>query len=191
MFTRSMLQRRIVWQTNVGPAVTTGLPCGNVQPSGITGTPVVDLPSRSLFFDATSYDNNGDPKHYIYSLNVDTGSLNPGWPVNVDSNAVSGGTMFSSLAQGERGALAVIGTNLYVPYGGRAGDCGTYYGWIVGIPLTNPTNVMAWATTAKGGAHGRWVALPVMACTRIWPPATPGAPPTGPAARPSFVSCPT
>ena len=144
----------IVWQTNVGPAVTSGLPCGNVQPTGISGTPVVDLPTRSLFFNAMSYDTNGNPKHFIYSLNLDTGSLNPGWPVNVDSNAVSGTTMFSSLAQGERGALAIIGTNLYVPYGGLYGDCGTYHGWIVAIPLTSPTNVMAWATTANGG--GAW-----------------------------------
>jgi hypothetical protein len=60
-------------------------------------------------------------EHLIFSLNVDTGILNPGWPVNVNSNAVFGTTKFSSLAQGERGALAVIGTNLYVPYGGLTG----------------------------------------------------------------------
>ena len=29
-----------------------GLPCGNINPLGITATPVVDLASRSLFFDA-------------------------------------------------------------------------------------------------------------------------------------------
>jgi outer membrane protein assembly factor BamB len=144
----------IVWHTNVGPAVSSGLLCGDVQPTGISGTPVVDLPSRSLFFNAMSYDTNHLPKHFIYSLNVDTGSLNPGWPVNVDSNAVSGSIMFNSLSQGERGALTIIGTNLYVPYGGLYGDCGTYHGWIVGVPLTSPTNVMAWATSANGG--GAW-----------------------------------
>lgn len=148
----------IVWQTNVGPAVTSGLPCGDVQPVGISGTPVVDLPSRSLFFDSMSYDTNGIPKHFIYSLNVDTGNRNPGWPINVDSNAVSSNAMtgtivFNSLPQGERGALTIIGTNLYVPYGGLYGDCETYHGWIVGVPLSNPTNVMAWATPAdRGGA---------------------------------------
>ena len=42
----------IVWQRNVGTPVTSGLPCGNINPLGITGTPVVDLASRSLFFDA-------------------------------------------------------------------------------------------------------------------------------------------
>src|SRR2546423_19544 len=42
----------IIWQRNVGPSVSSGLPCGNVSPEGILGTPVVDLPSRSLFFNA-------------------------------------------------------------------------------------------------------------------------------------------
>ncbi|MGC9941448.1 MAG: hypothetical protein ABSE48_06405 [Verrucomicrobiota bacterium] len=148
----------IVWSTNVGPPVPAGvLPCGNVQPVGISGTPVVDLPSRSLFFDAMILSTNTGnplPQHFIFSLNVDTGNLNPGWPVDVDSNASFGNIKFDSLAQGERGALTIIGTNLYVPYGGLYGDCGTYHGWIVGMPLTNPTNMMAWATTANGG--GAW-----------------------------------
>ena len=42
----------VIWQRNLGPAVTSGLPCGNINPLGITGTPVVDLASRSLFLDA-------------------------------------------------------------------------------------------------------------------------------------------
>ena len=90
----------------------------------------------------------------IFSLNVDTGNLNPGWPVDVNSNAVFGANHFVSLAQGERGALAIIGTNLYVPYGGLYGDCSTYYGWLVRVSLSNPTNVVSWATTASGG--GAW-----------------------------------
>src|SRR5437762_12486044 len=42
----------VIWQRYVGPPVTSGLPCGNISPLGITGTPVVDLGSRSLFLDA-------------------------------------------------------------------------------------------------------------------------------------------
>ncbi len=146
----------VLWSTNVGTPVPPGvLPCGNVTPVGISGTPVVDLPSRALFFNAMIRDSStGTPKHFIFSLNVDTGSLNPGWPVDVNATARSGSTVFNSLAQGQRGALAIVGTNLYVPYGGLYGDCGTYYGWVVGVPLTNPTNVIAWATTARGG--GAW-----------------------------------
>ena len=144
----------IVWQTNVAPSIGSGvLPCGNISPYGITGTPVVDLPSRALFFDAVTQ-VSGTVTHLIFSLNVDTGALNPGWPVNVNNSAHFGTTNFVSLAQGERGALAVIGTNLYVPYGGLYGDCGSYYGWVVGVPLAQPANVFAWATAAKQG--GIW-----------------------------------
>jgi len=42
----------VIWQLNLGPAVTSGLQCGNISPLGITATPVVDLASRSLFLDA-------------------------------------------------------------------------------------------------------------------------------------------
>src|ERR1700746_42856 len=34
----------VIWsRTDIGPAVTSGLPCGNISPVGIIGTPVVDL----------------------------------------------------------------------------------------------------------------------------------------------------
>jgi hypothetical protein len=146
----------VIWQRNVGvPVPLSNLPCGDINPLGITGTPVVDLPSRTLFFDAmTTPDNGTTKKHLIYAMNVDTGTTNSGWPVDVNATAKSGSTVFTSVTQNERGALAVVGTNVYVPYGGHDGDCGTYHGWIVGVPLTQPTNVMAWATPATGG--GAW-----------------------------------
>src|SRR5579862_3534044 len=126
------LNGSLIWSTNVGPPVSTSgvLPCGNVIPVGISGTPVVDLPSRSLFFNAMiKLPSPGTAKHFVFSLNVDTGALNPGWPLDVESKAKSGTIVFNSLPQGERGALAVVGTNLFVPYGGLFGDCGTYHGW--------------------------------------------------------------
>ncbi len=144
----------IIWQRNVGTPVTSGLPCGNVNPVGITGTPVVDLASRSLFLDAETTPSAGVFKHLIFSINVDTSNINPGWPVDVSATAVSGGTTFTSSIQGERAALAVVGNTVYVPYGGRFGDCGSYHGWLVGVQMNNPASVMAWATTAMGG--GVW-----------------------------------
>ena len=147
----------LIWATNVGPPVSTSgvLPCGNILPVGISGTPVVDLASRSLFFSAMiKLPSPGTAKHFVFSLDVDTGALNPGWPLDVESKAKSGNNVFNSLPQGERGALAVVGTNLFVPYGGLYGDCGTYHGWVVGMPLNDPTQVSAWATSARGG--GAW-----------------------------------
>src|SRR5881396_146225 len=142
----------VIWQRNIGPPVTSGLPCGNINPLGITGTPVVDLASRSLFFDAMI--DGATKKHFIYSLNVDTGATNPGWPVDVNATATYNGITFTSLVQNERGGLAVVNGIVYVAWSGHLGDCGTYHGWVVGVPINNPSNVGAWATTAIGG--GIW-----------------------------------
>ena len=146
----------VIWQRNVGPPVQhANLPCGDIIPLGITGTPIVDLPSRALLFDAmTTPENGATVKHLIYSMNVDTGSTNSGWPVDVNATATSGSTVFTSYTQNERGALAVLGGIVYVPYGGHAGDCNVYYGWLVGVPLNNTANVKGWATPARGG--GAW-----------------------------------
>jgi hypothetical protein len=145
----------VIWQrTDIGPPVTSGLPCGNINPAGTIGTPVVDLASRSLFFDALI--DGTTKKHFIYSLNVDTGATNPGWPVDVNATAMYNGIIFNSLVQEERGALAVVNGIVYVPYSGWNGDCGSYHGWVVGVQINNPsTGVAAWATTAtKGGIWG-------------------------------------
>ena len=89
----------VIWQrTDIGPPVTSGLPCGNVNPVGTIGTPVVDLASRSLFFDALI--DGTTKKHFIYSLNVDTGATNAGWPVDVNATAMYNGILFSSLVAG-------------------------------------------------------------------------------------------
>ena len=146
----------VIWQRNVGaPVPLTSLPCGDINPLGITSTPVVDLPSRTLFLDAmTTPDNGTTKKHLIFALNVDTGSINSGWPVDVDAKARFGSTAFTSVSQNQRGALAVLGGYVYVPYGGHAGDCSTYHGWLVGVEMNNPGNVLAWATPARGG--GMW-----------------------------------
>ena len=142
----------VIWQRNVGVPVTSGLPCGNINPLGITGTPVVDLASRSLFFDAMI--DGATKKHFIYSLNVDTGATNPGWPVDVNATATYNGITFTSLVQNERGGLALVNGIVYVAWSGHLGDCGTYHGWVVGVPINNPSSVGAWATTAIGG--GIW-----------------------------------
>jgi uncharacterized repeat protein (TIGR03803 family) len=146
----------IIWQTNVGVSVPlSNFSCGNIDPLGITGTPIVDLPSRTLFFDAmTTPDEGATKKHLIYALNVDTGTIKSGWPVDVNVAATSGTTAFNSAMQNQRGALIIVSNILYVPYGGFYGECGTYRGWVVGVSLSCPCNVMAWATTANGG--GAW-----------------------------------
>src|SRR5262249_48709441 len=79
----------VIWQRNVGtPVPLSSLGCGNIDPVGITSTPVVDLASRALFIDAfTTPDGGTTKKHLIFSLNVDTGAINPGCTLDVNTAA--------------------------------------------------------------------------------------------------------
>ena len=143
----------VIWQrTDIGPSVpSSSLPCSNIDPVGITGTPVVDLASRSLFFDALI--DGATIKHFIYSLNVDTGATNAGWPVDVNARATYNDMTFESRVQEERGGLALVDGIVYVSYSGYSGDCDNYHGWVVGVDISS-TATHAWATTAIGG--GIW-----------------------------------
>ncbi len=142
----------VVWQRNLGaPVPLAHLPCGNINLLGITGTPVIDLETRTLFVDAmTTPDQGVTKKHLVFGLSIDDSSIRPGWPVDV-SAVVTSPVQFDSAVQNQRGALALLNRTLYVPYGG---DCGTYHGWVLGMPLANPSSVGAWHTRARGG--GVW-----------------------------------
>jgi outer membrane protein assembly factor BamB len=143
----------IIWHRNMGdPVSDDDLMCANIDPFGITGTPIVDLASRALFFNAMITPDAGTTKkHLIFSLDVDTGDINPGWPVDVGEVAVYNGTTFTPSIQAQRPALGIVNHILYVPYGSFL-DCGGYHGWLIGVPIDNPGNVTAWATDAIGGA---------------------------------------
>jgi outer membrane protein assembly factor BamB len=144
----------IIWERNVGPPVP-GLNCSLFDPLGITGTPVVNLASRALFLDAmTTPDGGNTIKHYIISLNVDTGNTNPGWPVDVEATATYNGMTFTAAIQMQRAALGIVGNIVYVAFGSLS-DCSLYHGWLVGVPIDNPASVTAWATSAvRGGIWG-------------------------------------
>jgi outer membrane protein assembly factor BamB len=144
----------LVWMTNLGtPVPLANRPCGNIEPFGITSTPVIDWPSRTLFVGSTAMVGT-TTEHLIFALSIDSGVVSSNWPVDVGTTAVSGSTTFSDAAQGDRGALALLNGTLYAVYGGLYGDCSPYQGWVVSVPIAAPSQVHAWATTASGG--GIW-----------------------------------
>lgn len=145
----SALDGSVVWRKTLAPPATTGLPCGNIKPLGVTGTPVIDAASRTLFVAAMT----SGPKHQIFALSVDDGSARAGWPVDVDT-VKAGSRAFSSAVHNQRGALLIVNQTVYVPYGGHFGDCGDYHGWVVGVPLDKPNAPFAFATAAHAG--GIW-----------------------------------
>src|SRR5467141_2563297 len=145
----------VIWQRNVGaPVPGDDLICTKFDLMGITGTPIVDLASRALFLDAmTTPDGGTTKKHLIFSLSLDTGDVNPGWPVDVEATASYNGMTFTAAIQQQRPALGIVGGILYVGYGSMM-DCSLFHGWLVGVPIDNPASVTAWAaaTNTHGGS---------------------------------------
>ncbi|MGB6490562.1 MAG: hypothetical protein WBF10_03825 [Methylovirgula sp.] len=144
----------ILWQRQLGtPVPRSSLPCGNVLPPfGITGTPVIDLDSETLFVDAAVTQPSG-LRHLIFALALKDGTILPNWPVDVAGELAGKDPPFVASLENQRGALLVAGGTLYVPYGSFF-DCRPYHGTVVGIPLSDPHKVMRWATRAMGG--GVW-----------------------------------
>jgi outer membrane protein assembly factor BamB len=139
------------WRVTLGtPVPRSMLACGNIDPLGVTGTPVIDATRRTIYLDAMTTPDGTSARHLVFALDADSGAVRSGWPVSVN-DAVAG---FDSLMQNQRGALLLLDGRVYVPFGGHNGDCGTYYGWVVGISTSAPSDVQAFRTQANGG--GIW-----------------------------------
>ncbi|HVY44451.1 MAG TPA: hypothetical protein VHB21_01180 [Minicystis sp.] len=144
----------VVWKTSVGAYVPKAgnLQCGNIDPYGITGTPVIDYASKTLYVAANVLEA-GEAHQRVFALSLADGSAKAGWPVEV-ADVAKGSDPFDSSAQGQRGGLLLADGTVYVPYGGLWGDCGVYHGWVIGIPTADPKHPHAWPTKARGG--GIW-----------------------------------
>jgi outer membrane protein assembly factor BamB len=144
----------VVWKTQVGtPVQSNMLPCGDISPEGVTGTPVIDPASGRLYLNASTLQTGNVPRHMIYALSLATGKIVANWPLNVDTAMAARKATFSSELQGERSALQFFDGKLYITYGGRSGDCDNYHGTVVEVtPSTVPKITGDWATRAsKGG----------------------------------------
>lgn len=145
-----------VWRRSLGkPVRRAALPCGNIDPLGITGTPVIDAASRTLYLDAMVSDPRTEaPAHAIFALSLEDGSVLPGWPIDLAKALAATGGGFDARFQNQRGALIILGDRVYVAYSGHWGDCGRYRGWVVGAKLHDPTSIVSWYTRGYGG--GIW-----------------------------------
>jgi len=143
---------RVVWRTAVGrPAPRAALPCGNIHPLGITGTPVIDATRGAVYFDAMN-DDRDPPRHLVYGVSLADGGMLPGFPIDVAAGLAARGIRFNAIDQNQRGALALLDHRIFVPFGGHFGDCGDYHGTVVSLGLDPPRLLGSWMTRAsKGG----------------------------------------
>ncbi|HLX89053.1 MAG TPA: PQQ-binding-like beta-propeller repeat protein [Acidimicrobiales bacterium] len=118
----------VTWSLHLGaPAASSALPCGDIAPVvGVTSTMVIDPASDTLFVSAELA--SGGVAHELFAVDLTSHTVRfqrgldqPGW---------------SSAAQLQRAALALEGGEVLVAFGGLYGDCGSYNGWVVGVPTS-------------------------------------------------------
>ena len=127
-----------LWRRNLGtPVPLSALPCGNINPLGITSTPAYDSASKTLFAVAEVT----GPKHVLFALDPSTGSVR--WSRNVDLSGDDPAT------HQQRAALAVANGYVYIGFGGLAGDCGQYVGEVVGVPTAGQAATISYRVPVK------------------------------------------
>jgi hypothetical protein len=143
-----------IWMRGLGEPIvdfrSAGFRCGNIWPLGVSGTPVIDKARATLYLEAMVM-RDSRPRRIIYALSLADGSDEPGWPVDV---ATALGGNFDPMVQNQRGALALFGGRVFVPYGGFAGDCGAYHGMVIGFSTAEPGKAVRFSTRARLG--GIW-----------------------------------
>jgi outer membrane protein assembly factor BamB len=143
---------KVLWHANIGQPLTnvvTNTGCGDIDPLGITSTPVIDTTTNTLFVVGELSTLGGLPVHHrLFGFNALTGKVVRS--ASADP-VLTAGQNLKHLQQ--RAALALGHGRVYVAYGGLVGDCGNYHGWIVGVGETGGTNVQFDTTPgAQGGA---------------------------------------
>ena len=110
----------VQWHTNVGsPVPLSLLPCGNIDPLGITGTPVYD-PATGLVFAVAEVSG---PAHILVGVEAASGHVKVHRLVDTDG--------MDPRAHQQRGALTLANGMVYITYGGLDGDCSDYIGRVV------------------------------------------------------------
>jgi polyvinyl alcohol dehydrogenase (cytochrome) len=132
----------VLWSRHVGtPVPQSALPCGNIDPLGITSTMAYDKATGLVF--ALAETTGGS--HTLYGVDLDTGQVR----LKRTAEPPHG----DKIAHQQRSALTVLDGRVYIAYGGLAGDCANYIGSVVSVPTTGNDAEQSYAipTTREGG----------------------------------------
>ncbi len=105
-----------VSQTDVG--------CSVIGELGITGTPVIDPDSGTIYLIAYTKESGEQYVYRLHALNVTNGSERPGSPVEIQPPG------FVALAHKQRTALLLANGVVYSTWSGNC-DLGIYHGWVM------------------------------------------------------------
>ena len=139
-----------LWHVSFLAAGVTAVPAPDTNETtiapevGITGTPVIDVASSTLYVVSETKTTAGPTYAYhLHALDLATGAEKLGGPVTVTASvagmapdAVGGMVSLSPLHGGQRAGLALSGGVLYVPFAGHGDRYQYWHGWVLGYDAT-------------------------------------------------------
>jgi outer membrane protein assembly factor BamB len=137
---------QVRWRVHLGtPVPLSRLPCGDIGPLGITGTPVYD-PSTGLVYAVAEAPGI---RHVLAGIQASNGALRFRRNIPTPDG--------HPRDDQQRGALTLDHGRVYVTFGGLTGDCGPYRGSIVGIPASGRGAMVSYVVPTAREA-GMWAA---------------------------------
>jgi hypothetical protein len=135
---------------------------GDLHPQiGITGTPVIDPSSNTLYVVAKS-EENGTFVQRLHAIDITNGLEKPGSPVVIQGSvpgtgkgSISGSLAFQPKWQLQRPGLLLLNGQIYVGLGSH-GDLGPYHGWIFAYDASTLQQTGVFASTPNGSEAGIW-----------------------------------
>jgi outer membrane protein assembly factor BamB len=146
----------ILWQAKIGQPLTnvsqaTG--CGDIDPLGITSTPVIDTSTATVYVVGETSNGASPPtvQHRLVGFDLYTGAET----LNTSADPVLPAGE-SNIHLQQRPALALGNGRVYVGYGGLDGDCGLYHGWVVGVDETGSRPNIQFDATPQSSGGAIW-----------------------------------
>lgn len=153
MWNRSLLDS----QGLITPGSGADFPCGeSFNPEvGITGTPVIDSSSATVYLVAVTKDSQGQYYQTLYALRLTDGQ-NASTPtvITTPSGSQYGSATFDPLMSFQRAALLLENGNVYVPW---ASQCEEHAGWLMSFSATTLQVTAAWTPDPSGLLGGIWM----------------------------------
>jgi polyvinyl alcohol dehydrogenase (cytochrome) len=144
----------VLWSTSLGTPLTdvqSVAGCGDIDPLGITSTPVADPANDTVYVVGEISDRNGAVHHQLEGLDMGTGAVT--LSVDVDPSLPTGERAVNLL---QRTSLAIANGRVYVGFGGNYGDCGNYHGWVVGVATSGPADPVSFEVASDGEGGAVW-----------------------------------